>query len=506
MLVEIIIPLLFIALTIGAIFYKRNKKEKTSFFITGSGFTWPLIGISIIAANISTEHFISMAGSGYKTGLAIGSHEWTAAIAMVIISLYILPKYMSVGTKTIPEYLEFRFNHWPRLLVALNIIFSTVFIPFASVIYSSSLAVGTIFDISQIWIFILFGVLTGVFTLIGGLSSVVRTNVVFTVTFLAGGLFVTFKGITHIGGISAFVAQSENKLVALLPMDNHYLPWTSVFIGGLWVAQFYYFGFNQFITQYLLSGKSLSDAQKGVLFAATLKLLIPFVVIFPGIISFEIFGNQFSDPDLAYPKLIQFLSVGTAGLKAIVFCTLLAAALSTLNSMMIATADVFTHDIYVRYFNKKASGAQIIKTGRISTLVFIIIGCIWAPIVASFHGSYEYIQKFEGMVSPGVLAVFIIAMFTKRVPPFVAILILLLNIPLYILYLKLLPDMSFYNVMGITFLSLLIIAYVIGRIFALPQDVKMPENMAIKFERNLLVIIWSIFLITTIVFLYVLFL
>ncbi|MBX9851474.1 MAG: sodium/solute symporter [Cytophagaceae bacterium] len=482
-----------------------SAEKNRIFFIAGRGLKWPFIGISIIAANISTEHFIGMAGSGYETGLAVGSHEWTAAIALVIISIYILPKYMSVGVKTIPEYLELRFNHWSRLVVAIFIILFTIFIQFASVIYASSLAIGTIFDTPQYYILILFAVLTAIFTLIGGLSSVVRTNIVFAATFLIGGALVTFKGIYEVGGIAAFVEKSQGKLTSLLPIDNNYMPWTTALIGGLWVAQFYYFGFNQFITQYLLSGKTLSDAQKGVLLAATIKLMIPIIAIFPGIIAFEIFGDTLANPDLAYPKLIEYLSGSMHGLKAMIFCTLVAATVSSLNSMMIAAADVFTHDIFIRYFKQNASNSVIAKTGRISTVIFILLGCTWAPLISKFHASFEYIQKFAGMISPGILAVFLIAMFTKRIPSFVANLILLLSVPLYFLLLNWFGDFSFYDIMGASFIILLALSIILGRIFALKDEVIMPEKFEIKFERNLLVIIWSIFLITLIAFLYLLF-
>jgi SSS family solute:Na+ symporter len=338
------------------------------------------------------------------------------------------------------------------------------------------------------------------------LSSVVRSNIIFAITFLVGGLVITFIGFYHLGGLDQFINRSNGKLVALLPADNNYLPWTSVFFGGLWVAQFYYFGCNQFITQYLLSGKTLTDAQKGVLFAATIKLIIPLIVIFPGIISFELLGDQLSNPDLAYPKLIEFLSKGLIGLKAVVFCMLVGAAVSSLNSMMIASANLFTNDIYLRYFNRSPSEKQVKMIGRSSTIIFIIIGCIWAPFIASFNGSFEYMQKFAGMISPGILTVFIIALYSQRTPSFVAIVILLLNIPIYECCFLLFPQWSFYDVIGITFLGLFITGIVLGNLFPLKTAVVMPENFNVKFERNLLVIIWSIFLITFIAFSYMLFL
>jgi SSS family solute:Na+ symporter len=506
-ILDTLIVIVVIILLILYMFLGKNKQEsKQGYFIVGRGLLWPVIGISIIAANISSEHFIGMAGSGYKIGLAIASHEWTAAIALVIISLYILPKYMSVGVKTIPEYLEYRFNKWVRLIIAIIIIFFTVFIQFASVIYAGSLAISTIFEIDYRWVVIIISLSAGIFTVYGGLSAVVRSNVVFAVIFLAGGILITGLGIQKIGGFADFANRSGDKLTSLLPLSDEHMPWITVFFGGLWVAQFYYFGFNQFITQYLLSGKTLSDAQKGILFGASLKVLIPFIIVVPGIIAFEIFGDQFKDPDLAYPSLVKYLAKDLNGLMGIILCTLFAAVISSVNSMLIAASQIFTYDIYKLFLNKDASDESLTKIGRLVTVSLIIIGCFWAPFIGIFHGSFEYMQKFAGMISPGVLLVFLLAMFSKRVPAKAAMLAIILNIPIYLCCLYIFPNISFYDNMGITFIILLLIVIFIRLVAPLKKAVIMPEKQEIKFERSLLVVIWSIFLVTIIAMLYLSFL
>ncbi len=502
---DTLIVIIFIIAVIVFLILFSSKENRKNYFLSGNGLSWPLIGISIIAANISTEQFIGMAGSGYTHGLAIASHEWTAVIALVILSLYILPKFMSAGIKTLPEYLEYRFNHWARLLMGICMILFTLFIQFASIIYSGSIVIETMFHIDRTWGIISLCLLSAFFTLIKGLSSVAYSNLIFVITFLIGGLIISCIGITQVGGFTSFIHKSEGKLVALLPANDGFMPWTSVLFGGLWVAQFYYFGFNQFITQYLLGGRSLSDAQKGILLAASIKLLIPFIAVIPGIIAFEIFGGGIKDPDLAYPMLIEFLSEGRDGLKGIVFCTIAAAIITTLNSMLTASSDIFINDIYLRYINKNASEEIILRVSKITTLLFIITGCLWAPYISTFNGSFEYAQRFSGMISPGILSVYLLALFTKKVPSFVAILTLVLNIPIYFIYIRIFPVFSFYNILGMTFVSLMFFSLILGAIFPLEKRVKIPEKFEIKFERNLLVVIWSIFLITALLFIYVLF-
>lgn len=501
---NVIIVCSFLIIVLIIFFFSLYKKENINYYIAGSGLSWPYIGISIIAANISTEHFIGMSGSGYENGMAIASHEWTAAIALIIISLYILPKFMSAGIKTLPEYLEYRFNHWVRLTVAILMLIFIIFIQFASIIYGGALAMKIIFDVDLFLGMFVLSLLSLLFTSWARLSTIAQTNVVFVATFILGGSWITLKGIHYIGGIEKFVAYSDDKLKSLLPIDNDFMPWTSALLGGLWVAQFFYFGFNQFITQYLLSGKSLSDAQKGILLAASLKLFVPFIVIIPGIIAFEITQIKPHDNDLVYPMLIDFLAKFHFEIKGIVFCILLSAAISSLNSMSIAAANIFINDIYIRFFrNITEKDKSTVKKYVIVIIVFI--SSIWAPFIAKFHDSFEYMQKFAGMISPGITAVYILGLYNRKTTSLSALLILGINPILYLGTINFYPSISFYNVMGINFLILIVISWLLSILFPEKNPKTVHEKYEIKFERNLLVVIWSIFLTTMIFFLYTLF-
>jgi solute:Na+ symporter, SSS family len=502
---SIVLFILFILVFLG-VFLRTTKSGLGFLSSTVSGkHTWFVIGISVIAANISSEQIVGMAGSGYQHGFAVSNHEWTAAIALVVISLYVLPKFMSVGIKTVPEYLEYRFNHWLRLTMAILMILVTLLIQFSSTIYAGSISIESILGFDHFYFIGIFAIVSALITLRGGASSVVKTNVFFAISFLLGSIIITIIALTYVGGIEGFINASQDKLVVLLPSDNNFMPWTSALVGGLWVAQFYFFGFNQYITQYLLSSNSLSDAQKGVLFAASLKLLIPFIAILPGIVAFELVTEKIENTGLVYAYLIEFLSSFNSGIEGLVLVILFAAVLSSLNAMLIACSDIFVNDVYMRYLKPDLSAKGRVQTTRIVTIACIFIGCFWAPFISKFPNSFEFVQKFAGMISPGILCVFLLALFFPRIPNFVPFVGLGLSIVFYWLFVYFFPAWSLYDTMGATFVSIFSLGLVLGKIYALPSPVQMPERFEVKFERNLMVVVWSLFLGTFILFLYSLF-
>ncbi len=430
----------------------RKQTTGKDYFLAGRGLSWWLIGFSLIASNISTEHFVGMAGKGYELGLAIASYEWMAAVTLVVVALFFLPRFLRAGIYTIPEYLEHRYGVAARTLMSVYMMLAYIFVALATVLYSGALALNAIFGLDTtlgIW---LIGILAGVYTIYGGLRAVVWSDLIQGIALLAGGVLVTVLALDRVGGVGAFMEISGDKLHTVLPADHPEMPWVAVFIGGLWIPNLFYWGLNQFITQRTLAAKSLRDGQRGIMLAAAIKLLIPFIIVFPGIMAAHLFADQIATGDQAYPVLIRELL--PAGLAGIMFAALFGAVMSTLDSLLNSAATIFTMDLYTRHFRRDASTGRQIRVGRITTGALVIAGCLWAPIVAAAGSIFDYIQMFWGFISPGIVTVFVIGILWKKVPQWAAVGAMVLGIPVYGGLLWLLPEVAFLHHMGITFLVL----------------------------------------------------
>jgi len=426
----------------------RRQQTGKDYFLAGRGLPWWLIGFSLIASNISTEHFVGMAGRGYDLGLAIASYEWMAAITLVVVALFFLPRFLRAGIYTIPEYLEYRYGVASRTLMSVYMMLAYVFVALATVLYSGALALEAIFGLDTtlgIW---LIGILAGIYTIYGGLRAVVWSDLIQGVALLAGGVLVTLLALDRVGGVAAFLEMGGDKLHTVLPADHPEMPWVAVFIGGLWIPNLFYWGLNQFITQRTLAAKSLRDGQKGIMLAAAIKLLIPFIIVFPGIMAAELFGDQITSGDQAYPVLIRELL--PAGLAGIMFAALFGAVMSTLDSLLNSAATIFTMDIYSRHLNRGADSRRQIVVGRTATAVLVVAGCLWAPMVAAAGSVFTYIQMFWGFISPGIVTVFVLGIVWKKVPERAAVGAMALGLPVYGALLWLVPDVAFLHHMAIT--------------------------------------------------------
>jgi SSS family solute:Na+ symporter len=440
----------FLAAVIGISLY-ASRKEDTSedYFLAGRSLTWWLIGFSLIASNISTEHFIGMAGSGFGVaGLAIASYEWIAAISMVVVAFWLLPLFLRLGIFTMPEFLEHRYGNPARTIMAVYLMAAYVGVAIAGVLYSGALGLQTIFGLDMtlgIW---LIGILAGAYTVYGGLKAVVWSDLLQGGALLVGGLGVTAIGLSRVGGLGAFLDTNADKLHMVLPADHPELPWT-VLLVGIWIPNFFYWGFNQFITQRTLGARSLAAGQRGIVFAAALKLLIPFIVVFPGIIAFQLYGSSLEDGDQAYPMLIRDLVPG--GLRGVLFAALFGAVMSSLDSMLNSASTLFTMDVYKRHWRPDADPRRIVKVGRMATAVFVVLGCLLAPFPGRFEGVYAYMQLVWGFISPPITAVFVFGLIFRRAPLSAAVAGLLIGPAAYGLLNWQLPQVAFLNHMAITF-------------------------------------------------------
>ena len=432
---------------------KGHQKNAEDYFLAGKSLPWWAIGASLIAANISAEQFIGMSGSGFAVGLAIASYEWMAAVTLLIVGKFFLPIFIDKGIYTIPEFVEKRYSNNLKTILAVFWIALYIFVNLASVLYLGALALETILGIPMIYGVMGLAMFAAAYSLYGGLSAVAWTDVI-QVTFLVlGGLVTTYLALNAVSdgegvlaGLKTVYEAVPDKFVMILDKSNpeyKNLPGLGVLVGGLWVANLYYWGFNQYIIQRTLAAKSLRESQKGIIFAAFLKIIIPVIVVVPGIAAFvmvndtaimerlgDIASNNMpslEQADKAYPWLLQFLPVG---LKGVAFAALAAAIVSSLASMLNSTSTIFTMDIYREYINKNASDKTTVNVGRLSAAVALIIACIMAPLLGGIDQAFQFIQEYTGLVSPGILAVFVMGLFWKKTTNKAAIIGALASIPI----------------------------------------------------------------------------
>jgi len=466
------------------LFVSRDKsgKEKTAedYFLAGKSLPWWAIGASLIAANISAEQFIGMSGSGFAVGLAIASYEWMAAITLLVVGKYFLPIFIKQGLYTIPEFVEKRFNTSLKTILAVFWIALFVLVNLTSVLYLGGKALDTILgtgDGASIVPFMVgLALFAAAYSVWGGLSAVAWTDVIQVVLLIIGGLVTTYIALDNItsggvmNGLSHIYDVAGDKFHMILDKDNpefSNLPGIAVLIGGMWVANLYYWGFNQYIIQRALAAKSLKEAQKGIAFAGFLKIIVPLIVVIPGIIAFVMYQENIQGAadafataeginyDKAYPWLIsEFIPTG---LKGLVVAALSAAIVSSLASMLNSTSTIFTMDIYKPYINKTASNKQLVGVGRLTVIVALVIATSIANTMGSIPQMFQYIQEYTGVVSPGILAVFLMGLFWRKTNVKGAIIGVLASIPVA-LGLKYLPiHMPFLDQMLYTLLITMVV-------------------------------------------------
>lgn len=458
---DIVVFLGFFATVVAVSLYASRKEESSEdYFLAGRKLTWWLIGFSLIASNISTEHFVGMAGQAFgRVGLAIASYEWMAAICLVIVAWWLLPKFLRAGIYTMPEFLEYRYDTPTRTIMATYLMVAYVIVLLATVLYSGAIALNAIFGLPAIFVARLgvapenaefwatvagvwsIGIIAGIYTIYGGLKAVVWSDLLQGGALLLGGALVTVLGLQVLGagslidGWRNFYQTNADKLHVVLPWNDPDVPWLAVFVGGLWIPNLFYWGLNQFITQRTLGARSLAEGQRGILFAAGLKLMIPFIIVIPGIMAFDLYGNEIAAMggdnvgDKAYPYMIS--RILPPHFRGVMFAALCGAVMSTFNSGLNSAATIFTIDVYQRHLRPGSSARQQVRVGRIATAVIVVVSCLWAPVISSFEGVFTYIQEIWGFISPGIVAAFLVGLLVKKTPPAAAKGAMLLGVPIY---------------------------------------------------------------------------
>jgi SSS family solute:Na+ symporter len=398
-----------------------HQKGTSDYFLAGRALPWWAIGASLIAANISAEQIIGMSGSAWVMGIAIGAYEWMAAVTLVIVGKYLLPVFLKHRIYTMPQFLEQRYDHRVRMVMAFFWLGVYVFVNLTSILWLGAQAINTVTGLSLPWGLVGLGLFAAAYSLYGGLKAVALTDIIQVTLLVLGGLFIAGIALDQVSGGEGMVAgfqvlleRAPEKFDLIFTKDSshyQYLPGVSVLIGGMWIMNLSYWGFNQYIIQRALAAKSVQEAQKGIMLAAYLKMLIPVIVVLPGVAAVML-APDLEAPDRAYPTVMRLLPAGLLGL---VFAALIAAIVSSLASMMNSISTIFTMDFYRHHVNREADEQKLVRIGRTVSFSAMVIAMIVArPLLGSFDQAFQYIQEFTGFFTPGVCALFMVGIFWNR--------------------------------------------------------------------------------------------
>lgn len=501
--IDLIILVLYLVLLVSlGLFLSRNKggKEKSAndYFLAGNTLTWWAVGASLIAANISAEQFIGMSGTGFRDGIAIAAYEVMAAVTLVVIGKFLLPVMLDRKIFTIPQFLRERYNDGVGLAFSILWLFLYVFVNLTSVAWLGALAIEQILGLQglsvnifgltismRMLIILCLFIIAGLYSIYGGLASVAWTDVMQVTFLVGGGLITAYVALSEMGkvfGTDALGALS--RVYADLTTGTHVndvhfhlviqeshnvnafenVPGIAAVVGGVWLTNLGYWGFNQYIIQKGLAAKSIDEAKKGLVFAGFLKILIPFIVVLPGICAYYIMqdpqafssihlAGSINRADDAYPWLIRNFT--PTGIKGLSFAALAAAIISSLASMFNSTSTLFTMDIYKKYINKDAKDKTLVSVGRMVAVGALLIALVAVePLLGGLDQAFQYIQEYSGFIYPGIIVVFGLGLLWKRASSTAAVWTAILTIPMGVLFKILLPNVAFQFRAGYIFIIL----------------------------------------------------
>lgn len=498
--VDLIIVLVYLAVLISlGLFLGRNKKghqkSASDYFLAGNSLTWWAVGASLIAANISAEQFIGMSGTSYADGIATAAYELMAAVTLVVIGKFLLPVMLKRKIFTIPQFLRERYTDGVGLAFSILWLFLYVFVNLTSVAWLGALAIEQILGLQgatlvigdfsmsmRMVIVLLLFIIAGVYSIYGGLASVAWTDVLQVFFLVGGGLVTAFFALEAVGEGAGALAGLNNLFADLTTgehlNDSHLhlviqqshgesafanVPGVAAVVGGVWLTNLGYWGFNQYIIQKGLAAKSVEEAQKGLVFAGFLKILIPFIVVLPGICAYYIslrpellsgLQGSINVADDAYPWLVRNFT--PTGVKGLTFAALAAAIISSLASMFNSTSTLFTMDIYKKYINKEASDKKLVNVGRLTSLAALVVAAIAVePLLGSLDQAFQYIQEYSGFIYPGIIVVFGLGLLWKRASSRAAVWTAIITIPLGVLFKIFLGGVPFQLRAGYIFIILL---------------------------------------------------
>ncbi|WCE30454.1 sodium:solute symporter family transporter [Vibrio sp. SCSIO 43137] len=600
--IDIAVAIIFMLSVIGVGMIKSKDEQTHSdhgaadYFLAGRGLSWWLIGFSLIAANISAEQFVGMSGQGAGLeGLSVASWEWIAAITLVVVAFVLLPYFLRTGITTIPEFLEIRYNHWARLAMTLSMTLILVGVSLVGVIYAGAITMTKLFaEFGYVvslpvacWIL---GGMAALYVAFGGLKACAWADLLQGSALIIGGGVITYFAFDALGATEmTSLVSSNGASVSLVSdyssiekfsvlnessmhMDTPAMPWP-VLLLGIWIPNFYYWGLNQYITQRILGSASLGDGQKGLVLAAGLKLIIPFIIVIPGIIAFNLFsaemeesanidagGSVFAnyerasqtqdtnviftlDPKyaLAHPEkaqeiehynssvlsrvglgatvneainpykydsamglLITKLIPKDKGILGFVIAALMGAIISSLAAVLNAASTLFTMDVYQRYIRSNATQFEYVTFGRVCIGVFVVIGCVVAPMLAEFKSIFGFIQSFQGYVSTGILAVFIYGLVNRTSGKWAGVIGIVANAIIYAYLQSAHAELHFLYSMSYCLIAVLVILSLYGMVFK-AERVEFESNTTLDMTPSVGARNWGIVVCILTVALYIIF-
>ena len=489
--------LTFVGFTLFVAFFSwyklrnENLKSREGYFLGGRSLTGGVIAGSMILTNISTEHLIGMNGSAYKNGMIIIAWEVTSAIALVIATFYFLPIYMRMGLATIPQYLAHRYDETTKTIVSVLLMLSFVFTLLPIVLYTGAINLESIFNVSEvfevsksqgIWLSVLaIGVIGSVYAIFGGLKAVAYSDTLNAIGLVIGGLAVPAFALWEIGDGS--IMAGLTKVYEVVPekfnvigAEDSVLPFSTLFTG-LMINQLYFWGMNQTIIQRAFGAKNMAEAQKGLLFTGVFKILIPLIIVLPGVIAFYYFGEEyFGEQDMIYPVLVKkVLPMSMIGFFAAV---VLGAVLSTFNSVLNSASTIFSLDIYKKVIHPNATEFQLVKVGKLSALVLAIVSILIAPMVANApEGLYQLMQELNGIFFIPIASVLMAGFFWPKISAAGAKAGLAVGLSFYLLTTFIIKvDLHFIHIWGIEFVLNLLVMYLVSLKFPPKEMVTLPPG------------------------------
>ncbi len=470
-----VVAIYAVVLLVLAQWVSREKaghlKDSSDYFLAGRALPWWAIGASLIAANISAEQIIGMSGSAWVMGIAIGAYEWMAAITLVIVGKWLLPVFLKNRIYTMPQFLEKRYDHRVRNVMALFWLGIYVFVNLTSILWLGALAVNTVTGVDLTVGLVALGGFAAAYSLYGGLKAVALTDIIQVTLLVLGGILIAIISLNEVSGGEGVIAgfqtlldKTPERFDLIFTKDSpHYvsLPGISVLVGGMWIMNLSYWGFNQYIIQRALAAKSTQEAQKGIMFAAFLKMLMPLIIVLPGIAA-AILAPDLAAPDRAYPTVMNLLPAGILGL---VFAALIAAIVSSLASMMNSISTIFTMDLYRHLRNDDVSEHQLVVVGRLVSFSAIIIAMVVAkPLLGNFKEAFQYIQEFTGFFTPGVCALFLLGFFWPKTTANGALATAIGSAAFSIAFKLGWPTLPFIDRVGLVFLLCIAVGVIISRL------------------------------------------
>lgn len=455
---------------------KGEEKTASDYFLAGRSLTWWAIGASLIAANISAEHFIAMSGSGYAIGLAVACYEWIAAAVLLIVAKFFLPVFLRTGIYTMPQFLNKRYDRRVSTSLSIFWLLMYVFVNLTSVSYLGALALEKVLGIPLMYGIVGLSLFAAVYSLYGGLKAVAWTDVIQVIFLVGGGLITTILALDAVSGgegalagFKEIIQQAPERFTMIIEKGVHSipdgtegamkdafldLPGVAVILGSMWLTNICFWGFNQYIIQRGLAAKSTKEAQYGLAFAAFLKLLVPLLVVIPGIAAY-VLQADIGKSDEAYPWLLN--NIVPPGITGLAFAALAAAVVSSLSSIINSTSTIFTMDIYKEYIKPDATNKELVRVGRIVAFVALLIATLIAPKFASFDQVYPLIQEYTGFIYPGIFLIFFMGMFWRHATSNAALWTAILTLPVAFAMKFMIPDMPFVIRIGYVFIVLSVV-------------------------------------------------